>query len=123
MCGRTRKVSGINCNQKDIVLVPFPYSDLSSSKRRPVLVVSNDAYNQKFSDIIVCAITSNLRDDGYSIELGSEDLEVGSMPERSMIKAHKLFTVHKDKVLKKFSVINGDAFAKVTGKINELVRS
>lgn len=34
--------------QGEIVLVPFPYSDLSGSKRRPVLIVSNDAYKYFF---------------------------------------------------------------------------
>ena len=44
--------------QGEIVLVPFPYSDLSGSKRRPVLVVSNNLYNNSFLDIVVVAITS-----------------------------------------------------------------
>ncbi len=40
--------------QREIVLVPFPYSDLSAVKRRPVLVISNDDYNISYPDILVC---------------------------------------------------------------------
>lgn len=47
-------------NQGDILLVPIPFSDLSSSKKRPVLVISNDDYNASSFDLIVVAITSNL---------------------------------------------------------------
>jgi len=47
-------------NQGDILLIPIPFSDLTSSKRRPVLVLSNDKYNSITNDIIVAAITSNI---------------------------------------------------------------
>jgi len=52
----------------EIVLIPVPFSDLSSVKRRPVLVISNRAHNSTDSDMIVVAITSNLRQDGIVIE-------------------------------------------------------
>lgn len=52
--------------QGEIVLVPFPYSDLSGSKRRPVLVVSNNLYNNSFLDIVVVAITSRTKLDSRS---------------------------------------------------------
>jgi len=42
----------------DIVLVSFPFTDLSSSKRRPALVVSPDAFNQTMQDLVLAAITS-----------------------------------------------------------------
>jgi len=48
-------------NQRDIVLVPIPFTDLTSKRRRPVVVVSNDEYNHKAEDIVVVAMTSNLK--------------------------------------------------------------
>ena len=114
-------MSGIKYKQGDIVLVPFPYSDLSGSKRRPVLIVSNDDYNQKFQDVLVCVITSNLRKDSYSIELENSDLEVGVLPESSLIKAHKLFTIHQDRIVRKYSVVNDECFDKVSGRIRRLI--
>ena len=47
------------CEQGDIVLVPVPFTDLSSKKRRPVIVVSNNTYNRQSADVIVVAMTSN----------------------------------------------------------------
>ncbi len=92
--------------QGEIVLVPFPYSDLSGSKRRPVLVVSNDAYNASFPDIVVVAITSKTEKlDNYSLTLESGDLEIGQLPEPSLIRAHKLFTIEQSRILKRFSVL------------------
>ena len=44
-------------NQGDVLLIPIPFSDLSSVKKRPVLVLSNDNYNKVTDDIIVVAIT------------------------------------------------------------------
>jgi len=45
----------------EIVLIPVPFSDLSSVKRRPVLIISNMTHNSTNSDMIVVAITSNLQ--------------------------------------------------------------
>lgn len=87
--------------QREIVLVPFPYSDLSTTKRRPVLIISNDNYNNQFDDVLVCVITTNLYKDNYSVDLANEDLEIGMLPESSVVKAHKLFTIHQSKILKK----------------------
>lgn len=44
--------------QRDIVLVPLPFTDLTSVKRRPVLVLSNDSHNRRGQDVVVSAITS-----------------------------------------------------------------
>ncbi|MBI4152066.1 type II toxin-antitoxin system PemK/MazF family toxin [Candidatus Woesearchaeota archaeon] len=53
------KVS-LEITQREIVLLPFPYSDLSGKKIRPVIVVSNDKFNSSSKDLIVCAITLNV---------------------------------------------------------------
>jgi mRNA interferase MazF len=92
--------------QGEIVLVPFPYSDLSGSKKRPVLVVSNEVYNASFPDIVVAVITSKaIKPDAYSLTLDSKDLDVGQLPEPSLIRAHKLFTIAQSRILKRFSTL------------------
>ena len=108
--------------QREIVLVPFPYSDLSASKKRPVLIVSNDDFNNKFEDVVVCVITSDVYKDIYSLQLRNEDLEMGMLPEQSVVKAHKLFSIHKSKIIRKFSVVNEKYFAEVEKLITELVK-
>jgi len=45
----------------DVVLVPFPFTDQRTTKKRPAVVVSSDAYNQERPDIILMAVTSQER--------------------------------------------------------------
>lgn len=49
----------------DIVLVPFPFTDQSSSKKRPAVVISSEAYHQDRSDLVVAAVTSQPRGDRF----------------------------------------------------------
>ena len=50
----------MSCKRGDVVLIPFPYTDQSGSKRRPALILSTDSYNIRREDIIVAPITGNL---------------------------------------------------------------
>jgi mRNA interferase MazF len=54
----------------DVVVVPFPFSDLTQAKRRPALVVAELAGD----DFILCQITSQHTHDAYAISLIDEDL-------------------------------------------------
>jgi hypothetical protein len=53
----------------DVVLVPFPFTDLSSSKRRPALVISPDAFNDQMEDVVVAAIR-NASKPGVQVQIG-----------------------------------------------------
>ena len=55
----------------DVVAVPFPFSDLTQAKRRPVLVVTALAGD----DVILCQITSQSLRDQYSIEISDDDFQ------------------------------------------------
>jgi mRNA interferase MazF len=61
-------------NQGEIVLVPVPFTDLKSQRRRPVIVISNDRYNAISPDMIVVAMTSNLDIDPNSFIITNNDL-------------------------------------------------
>lgn len=63
--------------QRDVILIPFPYTDLTETKQRPALIVSNDNYNDTLDDVVVCAITSKFQRDEFSFELNDKDLEYG----------------------------------------------
>ncbi len=108
---------GINYSQGEILLVPFPFSNLSSIKKRPVVVLSK---NNSF-DIITCAITSNLKDVRNSLILDSSDLMMGWMPLQSLIKSDKIFTLEKSIILKKFGKLKKEKFNELRNKIYSLI--
>ena len=84
----------------DIVLVSFPFTDLSSSKRRPALVISPDSFNEHRQDLVLVAITSQEPDE-HSITIEEQDCVDGELPKRSFVKLPKLFTIHSTLILKK----------------------
>jgi len=45
----------------DIILVPFPFTDQSTSKKRPAVVISSVAYNAERPDLIIMAVTSQIK--------------------------------------------------------------
>lgn len=81
--------------QGDIVLIPVPFSNLKQQKQRPVLIISNDSYNEVMEDIVVLAITSKIRDLLYSIVIDSKDLTEGELKKTSEIRADKVYTLSK----------------------------
>ena len=103
----------------EIVLVPVPFSDLTCTKKRPVLVVSNSAHNLLSPDMIVVAITSNLMQKGITIESG--DLIHGILPKKSLIRCDKIYTLEQCIVVKRFGVLSDDVLSEVAKEISNLI--
>src|SRR3989338_9437536 len=81
--------------QQELVWIKIPFSDFSQTKIRPALVVSNNDYNSKCEDMVICAVTSNLQRAVFSVSLEQKDLVSGSLPIESRIKADKIMQVDK----------------------------
>lgn len=107
--------------QGEIIVVPFPFSDLSNIKQRPVLILSKNRDSQTSNDIITCGITSNLKNTKHSVLIGNNDLEKGEIPAKSRIKIDKLFTLDKNIVKKKIAKINKTILLKVKKEFMGLV--
>ncbi len=75
----------------DVVVVPFPFSDLTQAKRRPALVLATPTGD----DLILCQITSQNMKDTYSISLTSDDFESGNLNKTSNIRPNRIFTADK----------------------------
>jgi mRNA interferase MazF len=86
--------------------MPFPYSDLTAVKKRPVLVISDEVYNSAGNDIIICGVTSNPRRAPYSVIFENSDLVSGSIPSSSRIKTDKIFTLEKSGIIKKLAKLS-----------------
>ena len=81
----------LKVKQGDIVLIRFPFSDLSGAKVRPALVISNNKYNKEKLNCVVLAMTSNLSKSDYKVIVESKDLASGSLPVKSAIRVDKPF--------------------------------
>ena len=72
----------------DIVVVPFPFSDLTHTKRRPAVVISE----LKGNDRILCQITSQSIRDEHAIELNDSDFVEGGLYQSSNVRPNRIFT-------------------------------
>jgi mRNA interferase MazF len=102
----------------EVVIVPFPFSDLSSTKRRPALVLAN----LPGDDIILCQITSkNSPSDPFSIPVDNSNFLTGSLVTESNIRPNRIFTADKRIILKSIGVLEISLFKKVTQKIIDIL--
>lgn len=103
----------------EIVLFPFPFTDLTNRKLRPGLVVSNEMKE----DLILCQITSkNTRKDNFVIELNREETLEGSLMIDSYIRGNMLFTASKNQIIKKVCKINKKKYLQVIDKIISIIK-
>lgn len=105
--------------QRTICLIPIPFSDFSSVKKRPVLIISNDVYCSENEDILVMALTSNLSDKKYSLMVMKDDMESGELLHDSLIRADKIYSIKKSFIIKSFGKLNQKKFDE---SINLLLR-
>jgi mRNA interferase MazF len=103
-----------------VVLVPFPFTDLSGRKRRPALVVSPEGFHDE--DLILCAITSQLphRLSDWEIPLDAGDMVEEKLPKRSVIKVGKLFTMHRDLIARRFGTAKEQKLQDILDKLRTL---
>ena len=102
----------------DIVLFPFPYTDLSNRKLRPCLVLSE----QMGEDMVLCQITSQkIQRDEYSVSVKKEETKDGSLQVDSYIRTNMLFTAATSQILKKCCSVSSANYNKVVEKIVMLI--
>ncbi len=96
-----------------VVLVPFPYTDLKTTKTRPALVLSSKDHNKAEGDVILCGITSNLRNSPASVLIDQADMAKGKLLKPSRIKAGKLLTVDSSIIRKELGQVKPDVLRRV----------
>ena len=98
----------------DIVVIPFPFSDLSSAKKRPALVI----HVLEGNDLILCQITSrDVGPDKYSINLDNGDFKEGSLNISSYIKPSKIFTADRSLILYRVGQLKQNKISEVIEKL------
>ena len=104
---------------KSIVLVPFPFSDLSQTKLRPALLLAE----ADRGDCILCQITSNPYGDSQAIELTNNQLAASSLHKTSYVRPSKLFTANHNLMRKEIGSLTADAFKQVIEGVINILRS
>ncbi len=102
----------------DVVVIPFPFSDLKGAKRRPTLVIAN----LKGKDLILCQITSkNVRDE-YAIRLNDADFEEGGLRQESNIRPNKIFTADESIILYRIGTLKKKKIEEVINCIVKILK-
>lgn len=108
--------------QRAVLLVPFPFSDQSGRKVRPVVVISNEDFNRYSDDILVIGLTSNLTKDKYSLDMDNNDLEEGKLFTKCYIKVENILKIDKELVLKKIGRIKKEKFSKTINILLTIIK-
>ena len=103
----------------EVVVVPFPFSDLSQFKRRPAIVITD----LTGGDLILCQITSQSIFDKYAISLSDDDFQKGSLKKKSNIRPNRIFTADSHIILYKVGRIRDDKIKEVINKIIQIIQS
>jgi mRNA interferase MazF len=102
----------------EVVIIPFPQTDLAVGKRRPALVL----VDLPGDDLILCQITSRARSDGYSISLGSADFESGQLSHESFIRPQRMFTVEQRVIVYGAGKVRRSKLEEVLAKARDIFR-
>lgn len=102
-----------------IVVVPFPFSDLSDLKKRPAMVISSLEGN----NIILAQITSKYRTEKYSLLVKTEDFQEGKLIIDSFVNCDKIFTLDKSIILNSVGKLNTEKTKEIVSKIVEIISS
>ena len=101
----------------DVVVAPFPFSDLSAAKKRPALVLATLTGN----DVILCQITSQAVADSYAVPLIDGDFNSGGLRQASNIRPNRLFTAESSIILYRAGTISAAKMQEVLAKLMQIL--
>jgi len=102
----------------DVVVVPFPFSDLTRAQRRPALVIAE----LEGDDLILCQITSQSVRDSYAVPIDESDFETGALRQKSNVRPNRIFTADRHIILYRVGHLNPEKMDQVIGEIVGFLR-
>ncbi len=106
-------------SRASVVLVEFPFSDLSDKKLRPAVVLAQA--NRR--DWFLCQITSNAAIDERAIEIKQADFDMGSLRQQSYARPDKIFTGHESLIDRRVGVLNDSATSMIVDAVVAILKS
>jgi len=101
-----------------VVLVRFPFSDLSQSKLRPAVVLADCGRG----DWLLCQITSNPYSDSRAVELADSDFRSGSLRVTSYARPAKLFTAHHTLIATDIGILHEASLKRIADVVVRLLQ-
>lgn len=101
-----------------VVIVPFPFSDLSEAKVRPAVVLTSAGRG----DWILCQVTSNSYGDSKAVEINHADFSRGRLRQTSYARPGKIFTAHDSLIQAEIGILKRDSFQKIREAVIELFK-
>jgi mRNA interferase MazF len=103
----------------DVVVVPFPFTDLQSSKRRPAVVLATFARG----DLLICQITSRSESHPTAVAIGTDDFLRGGIDRPSVALPHRLVTVHEAVILRSAGTLAPSKLAELVERVCAVIRA
>lgn len=108
----------VTLSPASVVVIPFPYSDLSGTKLRPAVVLADVGRG----DWLLCQVTSNSFSDLDAVRITSAELTLGALSEVSFARPMKLFTASESLIVKRVAILDDKTFKGVLNATIRLLR-
>lgn len=110
-------------NPGQVVLIPFPFTDFTTVKQRPALIISSASFNRLHRDVIVVAITSQNPFDLQTDELTLTERSQKSagLPKPSKVKAGKIITIEHRLIRKMLGAISTDSLDEIIKRVYSIL--
>jgi mRNA interferase MazF len=110
----------MNYSRGEIVWVKFPFSDASTNKLRPALIISNNLVNRT-GDYLMMQVTSRLRNDGLSFVINEADFTGSPLLKQSELRLHKIFIINESLIAGGITNVSPVFMKTVTGELMKLI--
>jgi mRNA interferase MazF len=107
----------MTCRPGDLVGLPFPYSDESTQKRRPVLVVTSSDSHGDFMGLAVTSVPTR----HYAVRIDEKAMKSGHLPKPSWIRVDKIFTLSEALIVRNYGTLNTTAFQEALRHLCEYI--
>jgi len=102
----------------NVVVVPFPFSDLTQAKRRPALIIAELEGN----DLILCQITSQSIRDRYAVSIDDDKFETGALRQKSNVRPNRIFTADRHIILYRVGHLKPEKVDQIIDRIVDILR-
>lgn len=105
------------CKKKDIILIPFPFSELTSIKKRPALVLANINHRNE----LICLMLTSTKSIDSLVDISISNLSGTGLPKPTVARTSRLFTINTELVIKKLGELDDKEYGLIIARINELI--